>query len=197
MTSLVPRAKALPARVLTSRRSPQWMLNQLPVGMLDADFFVRFVTIFQTLGSSLLEDADNVDYLTDVTVAPDAMVRWLGSWIGTDTIDPSLEDELQRRIVASAAATLTWRGTVSGLKRFLELTSGGPAEVVDGGGVWRDGEAPTDTAWVRMTVQSTGWMDENDFIDLVRDEIPAHVYPELYVGDRRIWPVAENEEVVP
>ena len=78
--------------------------------MLDADFFVRFVTIFQTLGSSLLEDADNVDYLTDVTVAPDAMVRWLGSWIGTDTIDPSLEDELQRRIVASAAATLTWRG---------------------------------------------------------------------------------------
>jgi phage tail-like protein len=194
MTSLVPRSKALPVRVMAPRRSSQWLLNQLPVGMLDADFFVRFVSIFQTVGSSLLENADNIDYLTDVTVAPDAMVRWLGSWIGTDTIDPSLEDELQRRIVASAAATLTWRGTVAGLKRFLELSSGGPAEVVDGGGVWRDGEAPSDTAWVRMTVQSTGWMDENDFIDLVRDEVPAHVYPELYVGERRVWP-AEDKEV--
>jgi phage tail-like protein len=193
VTALVPRPKALPARVTTARRSPQWLLNQLPVGMLDSDFFVRFVSIFQTVGASLLEDADNIDYLADVTVAPDAMVRWLGSWIGTDAIDPSLEDELQRRIVASAAATLTWRGTVSGLKRFLELTSGGPAEVVDGGGVWRDGEAPTDTAWVRMTVQSTGWMDERDFIDLVRDEVPAHVYPELYVGERRIWPAEEKE----
>jgi phage tail-like protein len=193
MTSLVPRSKALPVRVMAPRRSSQWLLNQLPVGMLDADFFVRFVSIFQTVGSSMLENADNIDYLTDVTVAPDAMVRWLGSWIGTDTIDPSLEDELQRRIVASAAATLTWRGTVAGLKRFLELSSGGPAEVVDGGGVWRDGEAPSDTAWVRMTVQSTGWMDENDFIDLVRDEVPAHVYPELYVGERRIWPAEEKE----
>jgi phage tail-like protein len=193
MTSLVPRSKALPVRVMAPRRSSQWLLNQLPVGMLDADFFVRFVSIFQTVGSSMLENADNIDYLTDVTVAPDAMVRWLGSWIGTDTIDPSLEDELQRRIVASAAATLTWRGTVAGLKRFLELSSGGPAEVVDGGGVWRDGEAPSDTAWVRMTVQSTGWMDENDFIDLVRDEVPAHVYPELFVGERRIWPAEEKE----
>jgi phage tail-like protein len=193
MTSLVPRSKALPVRVMAPRRSSQWLLNQLPVGMLDADFFVRFVSIFQTVGSSMLENADNIDYLTDVTVAPDAMVRWLGSWIGTDTIDPSLEDELQRRIVASAAATLTWRGTVAGLKRFLELSSGGPADVVDGGGVWRDGEAPSDTAWVRMTVQSTGWMDENDFIDLVRDEVPAHVYPELFVGERRIWPAEEKE----
>jgi phage tail-like protein len=193
MTALVPRASALPAEQRRSKRSQQWMLNQLPVGMLDGDFFVRFVSIFQELGASLLENADNVDYLADVSVAPDAMVRWLGSWIGTEAIDPSLPDELQRRIVAGAAATLTWRGTAAGLKQFLELTSGGPAEVTDGGGVWRDGEAPADTAWVQMRVESTGWMPERDFVELVRDEVPAHVYAELYVGDRRVWPAEDGD----
>ena len=63
MTSLVRRSQALPARVVKPRRSPQWLLNQLPVGMLDGDFFVRFVSIFQELGGTLLEDADNIEYL--------------------------------------------------------------------------------------------------------------------------------------
>jgi len=188
MTALVPRAHALPDRVSRPRRSPQWLLNQMPVGMLDADFFVRFVSIFQEIGSSLLEDADNIDYLADVSVTPEPLLRWLGSWIGTDTIDESLDEATKRRIVAGAATTLTWRGTVHGLARFLELTSGGPVEVEDGGGVWREGEAPADTAWVRMKVESPGWLAENDFVELVRDEVPAHVRAELYVGERRVWP---------
>ena len=168
-------------------RSAQWMLDQLPVGLHNSDFFVRFVSIFQQLGETLLEDADNVTHLPDLTVTPDPVVRWLGSWIGVGSLDPSLPTALQRRIVASAAETLSWRGTHVGLTRFLELTTGGPATVVDGGGVWRDGEAPTDSAWVRMTVASTGWLSEPDFVALVRDEVPAHLRSELWVEDRLVW----------
>ncbi len=191
ITSVVPvsgsrRADIRPG-IGRSPRSPQWMLNQLPVGMVSSDFFVRFVSIFQELGSSLLADADNIENLPDVSVAPQAVVRWLGSWIGLDAIDPSLPEELQRRIVASSAETLTWRGTISGLRRFLELTTDGPAEVTDGGGVWRHGDAPEDTAWVRMSVSSTGWLSEPDFVELVRDEIPAHVRAELWVDGRCVW----------
>lgn len=187
MTALVPRPARLPAAPRRARRNPQWLVNQLPVGMTDSEFFVRFIGIFQHVGDSLLADADNIDNVADVTVAPDTMVRWMGSWIGTDSIDASLADELQRRIVAGAASTLTLRGTAEGLRRFLELTSGGEVEVTDGGGVWRAGEVPHDTAWVRMRVESTGWMPEPDFVELVRDEIPAHVRAELFVGDRQIW----------
>lgn len=187
MTEIVPRRVAAPPGIRLGARNPQWLLQQLPVGMLDSDFFVRFVAIFQEIGSSLLADADNVDNVVDLTVAPDAMVRWMGSWIGAEAIDASLPDELQRRIVTSAARTLTWRGTAGGLRRFLELASGGPAEVSEGGGVWRDGEAPADTAWVRMRVESTGWLPESDFVELVRDEVPAHVRAELYVGERLSW----------
>lgn len=192
MTEIVPHRSGL--RVTPSRpaRSADWMLNQLPVGMLESDFFVRFVSIFQELGSSLIADADNIDNVADLSVTPESMIPWLASWIGVDSVDPSLPPDLQRRIVASSADTLAWRGTVSGLTRFLELSSDGPVEVSDGGGVWRDGEAPTDTAWVKLKVTSTGWLPENDFIALVRDEIPAHVRAELYVGDRLIW-VSERE----
>ena len=44
------------------------------------------------------------------------MVRWLGSWIGIESIDPSLPVPLQRLTVRTAARTLAWRGTTRGLK---------------------------------------------------------------------------------
>ncbi|MCL2781298.1 MAG: phage tail protein [Actinomycetia bacterium] len=188
MTEIVPRrGAALRTTARTSARNANWMLTQLPVGMVEADFFMRFVSIFQEIGSSLIDDADNIDNVVNLSVAPAPNVPWLGSWIGINTVDPSLPIDLQRRIVASAADTLAWRGTVAGLTRFLELTSDGPVEVTDGGGVWADREAPDDSAWVRMRVQSTGWLGEADFVALVRDEIPAHVRAQIYVGDRLIW----------
>lgn len=168
-------------------RDPHWMLNQMPVGMLDSEFFVQFLSLFQELGTSLLEGADNIENVVDPTVAPDAMVRWMGSWIGVDSVDPSLPVELQRMIVRSSARTMSWRGTRAGLEQFLEMTSGGPAQVVDGGGIWPEGGAPADPAYVRMTVASTGWLDEADFVALVRDEVPAHVRAELWIGERQVW----------
>jgi len=168
-------------------RNPNWLINQMPVGMLDSEFFVQFLSIFQEVGGTLLEGADNIENVVDPTIAPDAMVRWMGSWIGVDSVDPSLPRELQRMIVRSSARTMSWRGTRAGLEQFLEMTSGGPAQVVDGGGIWREGEAPADTAQVRMTVASTGWLEEGDFVALVRDEVPAHVRAELWIGDRQVW----------
>lgn len=169
-------------------RRSDWLLAQLPVGMVEDDFFVRFVSIFQEVASTLLDDVDNVDHVLDVTVTPEPMVRWLAGWIGAGAVDGSLPHELQRRIVRTAARTLAWRGTRRGLTEFLELVSGGPARVEDGGGVYAEDSAPGDAAWVRMWVASTGWMPEADFVALVRDEVPAHAYGELWVGDRRVWP---------
>ena len=46
------------------------------------------------------------------------------------------------------------------------------------------------TAWVIMRVAGTGGLSEADFVDLVADEVPAHVRAELWIGDRLVWPVA-------
>lgn len=165
-------------------RREDWLLAQLPVGMLDDDFFVRFMGIFQQVGSTLLDSLDNLANTVDCSVAPEPMLRYLASWIGVDAIDPSLPHPVQREIVRASARILSWRGTRRGLQQFLELISGGPAVVEEGGGVYAEGEAPAGSAWARLRVQSTGWMTERDFVQLVRDEVPAHVRLELFVGDR-------------
>lgn len=176
-----------------ANRSRTWLLDQLPVAMLDVEFFTRFVSIFQRVGSTLLDDADNIDNLPDLSVTPTPAVRWLGSWIGVDSIDPSLPDGLQRSIVRSAAHTLGRRGTAGGLRDFLGLLTGGDADVREGGGVWRDGDAPRDTAWVVLRVATAGWLSEAEFVDLVQDEIPAHVRAELFIGERCVWRSEEGE----
>ena len=170
-----------------SRRS-DWMLAQLPVGMLEDDFFVRFVSIFQEVGAGLLADADNVENLLEVTVTPPAFVRYLGSWTGAPALDASLPETVQRDVVRSWARMLAWRGTRRGLQEFLHLIVGDGAQVVDSGGVIRPLDSVEGPPWVHVTVPSTGWMSESDFAELVRDEVPAHVYLELYVGERRILP---------
>jgi phage tail-like protein len=114
-------------------RNPHWLLNQMPVGMLESDFFVKFLSLFQELGTTLLEGADNIENVVDPTIAPDAMVRWMGSWIGVDSVDPSLPRELQRMIVRSSARTMSWRGTRAGLEQFLEMTSGGSSTAAESG----------------------------------------------------------------
>ena len=44
------------------------MVGQLPMGMLDDDFFVRYVSLFQEVATSYLEGADNVDNVVTGTL---------------------------------------------------------------------------------------------------------------------------------
>jgi phage tail-like protein len=172
-------------------RRDDWLLAQLPMGMLEDDFFVRFVGIFQEVATTIMEGADNLDNIIDITVAPAPMVRYLGSWLGIESIDGSLDHEVQRRIVRETGQILAWRGTRRGLVQFLELLSGGPVEVTESGGVFAEGEGGTRPATVSMSVETTGWLSEQDFVKLVRDELPAQVTFELQVGDRRLWPESD------
>lgn len=171
-------------------RRDDWLLAQLPIGMMEDDFFCRFVGIFQEMASTLVDGADNVNNVLDLTVAPEPMVRWLGSWIGATGIDPSLPPATQRRLVKAAGEMLAWRGTARGLRQLLELISGAPAHIEEGGGVHAEGEGSPDPAWVRIHVLSTGWLTHEDFLRIVRDEVPAYVALEVWAGSHKIWPKA-------
>ena len=180
-------------RVSRPARHPRWLVDQLPVGMVQSDFFVRFVGMFQELSSTLLDDADLVEHIADVTVTPVTMLQYLAGWVGVESVDKSLPEDLQRTIVRSSSRSLAHRGTVAGLRGFVEMLSGAPAEVIDGGGVWPEGEAPNDVAWVTITVAGTGHLSEDEFVALVRDEVPAHVRVELWVGKRRVLSTMEDD----
>jgi hypothetical protein len=121
------------------------------------------------------------------------MLSALAGWIGVDAVDQSLPDHLQRLILASSARALARRGTARGLREYLAMLSGAPAEVTDGGGIWAEGEAPADVGWLRMNIQGTGHLSEDEFVAMIRDEIPAHVRAELWIGDRRVLNTAEED----
>jgi phage tail-like protein len=176
-------------------RRPDWLVGQLPVGMLDDNFFYRFVSIFQEEAGTYLDGIDNLGNILDPAVAPPSMVRFMAGWLALPAINPALDELYQRRLVLQASKLQWWRGTKRGLSGLLELLTGGPVEVVDTGGVFRQGEARRRPAQVVVKVEHIGWLSEPDLVDLVRDEVPANVDLQLFVGDRRIFPVDDVSTV--
>ncbi|SFJ70642.1 phage tail protein [Cellulomonas sp. KH9] len=173
-------------------RADDWLLAQLPGGMVAEDFFARFVRIFQAEAETLLAHPDNLPHLADPRLAPPEMVRYLARWIGLPGLDADLPEDLQRDLLVAGAAALPWRGTAHGLRLLLEGYTGGPARVVDGGGVHPLGEEPDDTAWVRLEAATPGRLTQDELVELVRAEVPAHVRVELVVGGRTVWPRPEE-----
>jgi phage tail-like protein len=169
-------------------RQPDWLVGQLPVGMLEDNFFYRFASIFQEQAGTFLDAVDNLDKVVDPAVAPPAMVRFLAAWLALPPLDPTLDETYQRKFVMQAAKLRWWRGTRQGLQAFLELLTGGPVRVDDSGGVSRRCSSPPRCAKVTVRVGTTGWLSEEDFVELVRDEVPANVALELFVGEQRLWP---------
>lgn len=164
------------------------MVEQLPAHLLGDPFFRRFVGIFAELADGLRAHAEGLEHVVDVTVAPDPMVRYIGRWLGMESIDPSLPVVRQREMVRGAGRLSAWRGTRVGLEGFLALLTGAPAEVTEGGGVFRQGEAPRRSAPVRVRVQDTGQATDEHLLVLLRNELPADVRFELRVGPRPVWP---------
>jgi phage tail-like protein len=166
---------------LTSPAGPQWLVEQLPVGMLEDDFLVRFTSIFQDVADTLVDAVDTVEAAADLTLTPDPFVRWLGSWIdaypnpGEATQPPGGARE--RAWIQAQARALNGRGTRPGLELMLQALFGDqPLRVTDGGGVYPAGQCPPgDPAWVQVELPALERVAVNDVLDLIRSETPVHV----------------------
>ena len=169
---------------------PGWLVRQLPVAMLQDDFLVRFASIFEEVAGTLVHSVDTIGVAADLSLTPEEFVPWLGRWIGApaDPQDsllagPGAAGSRQRDWVRAQARVLSARGTRTGLQEVLrELAGGHPVEVVDGGGVYREGRCPEgDTGWVRVRMPLPGPADPQDVLDLIRAEVPIGVEAELVV----------------
>lgn len=172
----------------TVRRSPDWLLNQLPVAMVQEPFFRGFASIFQAVATTYVGQADGIGHLTEVDVTPTPMLPWLGSWLGVDVIDPSLDELRQRQLVATASTVMAWRGTRKGLQAWLEAITQDEVTIEDPGGVHLEGEAPMRAPILRVHTAGTGWLSTADFTKVVLAEIPVHISLELYVDHQLVHP---------
>ena len=185
-------ARTLPARsVQRYKRDPDWLRNQLPMGMLEDEFLHRFLGIFQEVADTFMHQIDNLEHVFDPAVAPDNLVRLMGWWIGLEQIDDTLPHVRQRVLVRYTAQLLRWRGTSQGLLRgLLELVTGETATIEDSGGVYLEGEAPGAPPHVVVRISALGLAEKDDLVEILGNELPAPVTFELFIGDERVWPMA-------
>ncbi len=109
----------------------------------------------------------------------------MGRWVGLE-VDPKLDDERQRELVRRVGPLFAWRGTAAGLTGLLEAVTGYPVRVVDGGGVFSEGQAPSGTKWVRIEMESAGSLRIEQVLGLAQQEMPADVEFELRIGGEMV-----------
>ncbi len=188
-----------------SGRNPDWLLDQLPRGMHDDDFMMRYLRIFQQMGDTYLETIDSLDHVFDPSVAPTPMIRVLGSWIGLEYLDAELPDEVQRTLTREYSRLVAWRGTAHGLRLLLSAVVGPGVTVRDDAAAFYV-PTPTENEWeetppglrshvvIQMPAAPANghWASNADILRIVQMELPATVTFELRRGPDRLWPTMEE-----
>lgn len=159
------------------------MRDQLPAFMAADPFLDRFLRIFEDVHASVTAHGDQLEDLIDVSVAPPALVRWMGTWLGIQ-VDASISEARQRQIVKEASRSYGLRGTLEGLRGMLAVLTGGDVVVEDGCGVFAEDEAPANPKLVTVRLTATGEYAMETLRRFIVQEIPADVDYEIYLGGR-------------
>lgn len=177
-------------------RHGDWLAQQLPAGMLEDEFLLRFVRIFQDVADTVFDQIDTLAFQFDPRTAPPSMVRQLGRWLGF-RVDSAADPDIQRRLVVVGARELPWRGTERCVRALVEVITGcGPIVIEDRGGVYgEDDEVAVRPAHVVIRVTDAGIMSPGDLARFVRAELPATTTLELYVAGRLVWPESATERL--
>jgi phage tail-like protein len=169
--------------VSADRLAPGWLADQLPRVLSDDHFTRRLLQIFEDVADSVRRSVVAFEHDLDVALAPMEFVRWIGGWLAL-TAPESLPEVRQRRLIANAGATWRRRGTKAAVGGLLETVTGATVEIDDGGGIFDDGAAPPNRRSVVVRLESRGGLTDEQLLDLLRLEVPAHATVELEVtGD--------------
>jgi len=91
------------------------------------DYLLPFEKVFQGF-DELLATLDR--YVAPQLTPREEFLPWLASWIAL-VLEAEWDERLQRRVIEEAVELYRWRGTVSGLKRYLQLYAGLAEEMVE------------------------------------------------------------------
>ncbi|RAQ97526.1 phage tail protein I [Thermogemmatispora tikiterensis] len=122
-------AAARPVRPATPVSSPAGpsigglYLRYLPDIYQESDFLQRFLHIFEDIWEPLEQRQDHIEMYFDPRTCPTRFLPWLASWLDIP-LNPHWPEARQRRLLAEAWELYSWRGTLYGLKRMIEICTG-------------------------------------------------------------------------
>lgn len=97
--------------------------NEIPL----REYLIPFEDVF-TQFDQLLSTLDR--FFAPELAPADEFLAWLATWVALPLDEEWTEDQ-QRRLIREAIELYRWRGSVYGLKRYLELYAGVPREQVE------------------------------------------------------------------
>jgi phage tail-like protein len=165
--------------LVTTLPTTRPIVSYLPAMLQADDFCVRFTEGLDPVLAPVLSTIDNIDAYVDPWLTPVDFLDWLAGWFGLE-LDATWPEERRRALVANALELGRWRGTVLGLAMLVELYTGGPAVIDDGGAVLAS-EDPTeglpggDVGVVTVRYTAGPDVDGRRLQRLVRDFVPAHL----------------------
>ncbi|MEV6601440.1 phage tail protein [Actinoplanes sp. NPDC051346] len=157
----------------------------LPAPLQEDDLLVRWTQGLDEVVAPVVSTLDCLDAYLDPWLAPPDFLLWLGEWVGAH-LDENWPLERQRAMVAGAADAHRLRGTTAGLRRVLELATGGEVEIDDSTDVsWSTRptslESGPAVVHVRVRVAEPGRMSPHALEALTRSVVPPHVTTTLEV----------------
>lgn len=165
-------------------------LRYLPELYEGDDLMGRFLMLFESFWGPVETQIDNVYGYFDPALTPPDFLRWLATWFDL-ALNERLPEERQRRLVREAVPLYRRRGTRQGLRRYLEIYTGGEVHIIEqraenfrlgtgaklgpGIALGRDNHPHTFTVMLRLPEEDTrnpAWIA--DICALIEAEKPAH-----------------------
>jgi phage tail-like protein len=167
--------------------TPYPLHTLMPAVFQEDAFTPRFTAGIDDVLAPIISAIDCLEAYLDPMLAPADFLQWVSSWFG-EVIDENWPQQRRRRFVAEAVEMFRVRGTVAGLRRELELGSGGRVEIAESGGVGWSSKPNADLPGedvprlaVRIVTDDPSSLNHAALEALIRAAKPAHLVHRLEV----------------
>lgn len=96
----------------------------------DGDFIGRFLMLFESFWAPIEQQIEHIYDYFDLNVTPLPFLRWLATWFDL-ALPEHWAEKRQRQLLAEIVQLYRQRGTPAGLKRHLELVTGGVVHITE------------------------------------------------------------------
>jgi phage tail-like protein len=168
-------------------RQQGWLVRRLPVGMQEDRVMVGLLSILEEVAESVQQHADQIPHLADPSVTPEPLLSWLGRFVDAPDTE-NLPVTERRDLLARAGSLILRKGTKKHLQTLVAPYVSGSLEVVDDGGIYREGQAPRAEGRVVVRAGSITHGTPSDLLKLIRSITPSHCLVSLEVDGVRFSP---------